>query len=108
MSFRFFILSWPLVVTAVVGPMFGCSCRPRMSSTELESLREGMAREMELQQAASDRRERAWEQLERSFDQDRDGRLTAGEQAAFDDYLGRVKQGRVPNPFLDKETPSDQ
>ena len=108
MRLRLLTFARPVAVTAIVaGCASGWACRPRMNSTELEMLQEGMAREMELQQATSERQEQVWEKLERSFDHDRDGQLNAGERMAFDTYLSRVKQGHVPNPFLGKKSPSD-
>jgi len=107
MSLRFFTFARLLFTTAIVmGHGTGCSCRPRLTAEELDSIQEDVAHEIELQQTASDKKDRIWKELEKSFDRDRDGWLSTGEHAAFDNYLSRVKQGQVPNPFLGAETPS--
>ena len=91
-----------LITTAALAAHgLGCSCRPRMTEQEVEALRHGMTQEMERQHMASQRREQVWEETERSFDTDQDGSLNATEKANFDNYLNRIKQGQVPNPFLE-------
>jgi hypothetical protein len=77
-----------------------CGCRRvGLSAAEKERIRIAVHEESEQHQAAQQNRDRAWAELRRQFDKDKNGTLSPTEESAMGRHLDRIKLGKEPGPF---------
>ena len=88
------------ILLLFVASTLSAGCRPSRTASEVKELREGIHEMARHQEAAIARRQQVWADLQKRFDQDRDGKLNAQEESAMQAHLRKIKSGQTQSPFV--------